>query len=223
MLFRSVATCVVQGTLAPAVRFTVTLPEKVWSLRYVQLGCGGLCGRIDLQVPAAEGCAPLQSGQLAMGATDMGHSGEGGRFGLDAGARADFAHRAQHLTALAAKRLVQAYYGRAPGYSYFNGCSDGGREALVMAQRYPQDFDGIVAGAPALNFQVQNSLYHGWQVRANRGLKGEPILLADRLPLLHQAVLQACDVLDGVSDGLLSDPRACRFDPASIQIGRAHV
>lgn len=209
--------CTVEGTLAPSIGFRVQLPTDSWTQRYLQVGCGGLCGRISLNAPAAEGCAPLEDGRFAIASTDMGHQGNGGAFGLDPQKRADFAHRGVHLTAQASKTLIEAFYGRQPAYSYFSGCSDGGREALVEAQRYPDDFDGIVAGAPAMNFQVQNSLLHGWQAQVNKGPDGRAVLLANRLPLLHAAVLAQCDTLDGHQDGLLSDPRVCSFDPASIQ------
>lgn len=86
----------------------------------------------------------------------------------------------------------------------------------MEAQRYPGDFHGILAGSAALNFEVQNGLYHAWQARSNTAADGKAILTADRLPLLHQAVLAACDALDGVRDGLIADPRACRFDPAVL-------
>ena len=118
--------------------------------------------------------------------TDMGHQGMGGEFGQDPQKREDFAHRGVHLTAVASKKLIRALYGRDAAHAYFTGCSDGGREALVEAQRYPGDFDGIVAGAPAMNFQVQNSLYHAWQARSNTGADGKAILAASRLPLLHR-------------------------------------
>jgi hypothetical protein len=204
-----VAACAVEGTLAPAIGFKVLLPTKTWTQRYLQLGCGGLCGGISLEVGAADGCAPLNAGGFVVAATDMGHQGMGGDFGRDPQLRADFAYRGVHVTALAAKKLIRAFYGRSQAYSYFNGCSDGGREALVEAQRYPGDFNGIVAGAPAMNFQVQNSLYHAWQARSNSGPDGKPILLAARLPLLHAAVLKQCDGLDGQLDGLIADPRVC--------------
>ncbi len=93
----------------------------------------------------------------------------------------------------------------------------GGREGLIEAQRYPDDFDGIIAGAPALNFQVQNGIYHAWQARSNTGPDGKPILVASRLALLHRAVVAQCDALDGQKDGLISDPLACRFDPQVLQ------
>lgn len=106
--------------------------------------------------------------------------------------------------------------GRSARYAYFTGCSDGGREGLIEAERFPYDFNGIVAGAPAMNFQVQNSLFHGWQARSNTGRDGRAILNADRLPILHKAVLAACDGLDGQKDGLIAMPDRCRFDPMTI-------
>ncbi len=213
---KGVAACTVEGMLAPSTGFQVMLPTQTWTQRYLQVGCGGLCGRISLQVGAADGCVPLEAGGFVIGATDMGHQDQDGAFGSDPQKRADFAHRANHLTALTAKRLIQQFYGQPQAYAYFTGCSDGGREALVEAQRYPDDFDGIIAGAAAMNFQVQNGLYHAWQARSNTGSDGKAILVASRLPVLHEAVLKACDSLDGLADGLISNPLACRFDPGAI-------
>lgn len=113
--------------------------------------------------------------------------------------------------------MIRNFYGRPASYSYFNGCSDGGREALIEAQRYPEDFDGILSGAPALNLQVQNGLYHAWNARSNTGSDGKPVLLTAKLPALHRAAVAACDTLDGVSDGLIAAPLACWFDPAVLQ------
>ena len=148
--------------------------------------------------------------------TDMGHSGGmDGKFGeSDYQLRIDFAYRGVHVTTLAAKALIEKYYGQKPKYSYFAGCSDGGREALMEAQRYPTDFNGITAGAPAMNFTTQNTFYHGWNTRVNTDADGKPILTADKLPILHQAILAKCDALDGLKDGLISDPLSCAFDPA---------
>ncbi len=211
------AVCAVEGVLAPAIRFAVQLPMQNWTQRYLQVGCGGLCGSIASNVGAADGCLPLNAGSFVLAATDMGHQDQDGSFGADEQKRVDFAYRAQHLTALAAKGLIQSFYGQKEKFAYFNGCSDGGREALVEAQRYPDDFDGILAGAAALNFQVQNAVFHAWQARANTGPDGRPILLAPRLPILHDAVLKACDTLDGLKDGLIANPLACRFDPATVR------
>ena len=205
--------CEVEGTLAPTIGFKVVLPTTQWTQRYLQVGCGGLCGSINLEVGAADGCMPLSTGGFVVSATDMGHQGRSPDFGRNAQQRVDFAYRGVHLTALASKHLIHAYYGQAQAYSYFTGCSDGGREALMEAQRYPDDFNGIVAGAPAMLFQFQNSLHHGWLAASNTGPDGKSIVVASRLPILHRAVLDACDGLDGLVDGLLSDPRTCHFDP----------
>ena len=208
--------CEVEGMLAPAIGFKVVLPVANWTQRYLQVGCGGLCGRINLEVGAADGCRPLAVGGFVVSSTDMGHQGMAPDFGRNAQQRVDFAYRAVHLTAQASKKLIKAYYGRAQAYSYFTGCFDGGREALIEAQRYPDDFNGIVAGAPAMLFQFQNSLHHGWLAASNTGADGKPVVTASRLPILHRAVVDACDGLDGQVDGLLSDPRVCRFKPKSI-------
>ena len=208
--------CSVTGRIAPEINFQVLLPLKSWSQRYLQVGCGGLCGRITLESGASAGCALLNDGGFVMAATDMGHSAQDESWGLDAQKRSDFAWRAQHLTAGAARALIRAFYGQDAAYSYFNGCSDGGREALMQAMRFPDDFDGIIAGAPAMLFQVQNTLFHGWQARANTDAAGKIILTSARLPVLHKAVVAACDGLDGVRDGLIAQPALCEFDPASI-------
>ncbi|MFD1795544.1 tannase/feruloyl esterase family alpha/beta hydrolase [Paracoccus aurantiacus] len=211
-----IAVCNVTGTLAPQVNFQVVLPMESWTQRYLQVGCGGLCGNITLTSGASTGCKVLNDGGFVMAATDMGHTGNDGKWGLDETQRADFAYRAQHLTAEAAKALIAAFYGQPPQYSYFNGCSDGGREALMEAMRFPDDFDGVIAGAPAMLFQVQNTLYHGWMAASNYDADGEVILTSSKLPALHAAVVAACDESDGVTDGLIAQPALCSFDPQSI-------
>jgi hypothetical protein len=211
--------CRILGAIKPAINFEVNLPMTGWQQRYLQTGCGGLCGNVHIQVMHAGTCTPALQGGLVIASDDMGHEGGMGNdgFGQDPQKRIDFAYRANHVTALVAKALIAAFYGQAPRYSYFSGCSDGGREALVEAERFPNDFNGIAAGAPAMNFQVQNSFYHAWQYRANTAPDGTHILLANKLPVLHRAVLAACDSLDGLRDGLIADPRACHFDPAVAQ------
>lgn len=208
--------CSVEGTLAPTIGFQVLLPAQTWTQRYLQVGCGGLCGNITLRSGASDGCQVLTDGGFVMAATDMGHQGQDASWGLDPQKRADFAYRAQHITAKAARALIAAYYGQGEKFSYFNGCSDGGREALMEAQRFPDDFDGIVSGAPAMLFQVQNTLHHGWLAAANTGADGKGILTSARLPMLHKAVLEACDAQDGLADGLIAQPALCKFDPATM-------
>lgn len=209
--------CVVTSTLAPSITIKTLLPVTTWNGRYMQLGCGGLCGNIMMDVGAAAGCAPLERGGFVLAATDMGHSAREDDFGNSQQKREDFASRAQHLTSVASKALIRQYYARPARWAYFNGCSDGGREALVEAQRYPTDFNGIIAGAAAMNFQVQNALYHSWMAISNTDKNGKAIITADRLPLIHNAVLNACDSLDGQKDGLISDPQACHFNPQVLQ------
>ena len=208
--------CVVKGNIAPHIRFEAQLPVKGWTQRYLQTGCGGLCGILAVNVDHAETCQPYQDGQLVMASTDMGHDGGMGdaSFGADPQQRIDFAYRGVHLTAVAVKALIAKFYGQPAKYAYFSGCSDGGREALMEAQRYPDDFDGIAAGAPAMNFQVQNSFYHAWMARSNTDAQGHAILTADKLPVLHAAALAQCDALDGLKDGQITDPRQCHFDPS---------
>src|SRR5215469_16106314 len=116
-----------------------------------------------------------------------------------------------HVTAEVAKYVIAKFYGRPALYSYFSGCSDGGREALMEAQRFPHDFDGIAAGAPANNLIVQNTYHHAWRVLANQSTPGNFSsfnLLSANLSYVHAKVVAACDGLDGAADGVIDDPRA---------------
>jgi hypothetical protein len=205
------AVCEVSGVVEPQVRFRLRLPIEGWDGRYLQTGCGGLCGRITDEVSQVHGCAPFEKAEMAVATTDMGHEGPTPNFGDDPQLRIDFAHRGVHVTAEAAKAIIAAFYGQPPARAYFVGCSDGGREGLMEAQRYPGDFDGIAAGAPAFNFQIQNTFYHAWNARSNTGPDGKPIIVAADLPILHRAALKACHAEDGV----IADPRRCAFDPVS--------
>ncbi|MDO5612781.1 MAG: tannase/feruloyl esterase family alpha/beta hydrolase [Paracoccus sp. (in: a-proteobacteria)] len=208
--------CVVEGVISPRVQFRVQMPVSGWTQRYLQTGCGGLCGRLGIESPQRD-CPAITNGEFAMASTDMGHDTSGGLWAAsDMQLRVDFGYRAVHVTSVTAKRIIAAYYGQDPRFSYFSGCSDGGREALMAAQRYPGDFDGIAAGAAALNFLVQNSFYHAWNADVVQPLSDDPSLSADDLPVLHQAALDACDTRDGVQDGLISDPFGCDFDPLTL-------
>ena len=205
--------CLIAGVISPQIRFIVRLPQQGWTQRYLQTGCGGLCGRLAIGSPQRD-CSFEKDGSLAMASTDMGHvSGAGGIWAAaDMQLRVDFGYRAVHVTSLIAKELIRRYYGQAPKFSYFSGCSDGGREALMAAQRYPEDFDGIAAGAPSLIFTVQNSMYHGWNARVVRPDSDRPTITEDDLPILHRRAVQQCDAADGTRDGLISDP-TCTVDP----------
>ena len=205
------AVCEVSGAVEPKVQFRLRLPMQGWDGRYLQTGCGGLCGRITDEVHQVYGCAPFQKVEMAVATTDMGHEGPTPDFGDDPQLRVDFAYRGVHVTAEVAKAIVAAFYGRSAERAYFIGCSDGGREGLMEAERYPADFDGIAAGAPAFNFHIQNTFYHAWNARSNTGPDGKPIIVAADLPFLHRAALKACHAEDGV----IADPRRCAFDPVS--------
>lgn len=213
--------CGVAGYVEPAVRFELRLPTRTYAGRYLQYGCGGFCGLVN--PPEFADCGLPHGGDVAVAATDDGHVGktpavvDDGSWGAhDQAARNDFEYRAPHVVSRASKAIIQAFYGAPPRKSYFTGCSDGGREALQLAQRYPADFDGIVAGAPANDWDPLLGVFQTWLARVNTAADGSPILTAAKLPALHNAVLAACDRLDGLADGQLDDPRACRFDPATL-------
>lgn len=211
--------CKISATLSPEIGVEVALPQSRWTQRMLQVGCGGLCGDINLSLSNASGCTPAMNGEFVVAATNMGHSGSmmDASWAEDPQKRIDFAYRANHVTAQFTKALIQAYYGQQQKYAYFMGCSDGGREALIEVQRYPHDFNGISAGAPAAWFSQQNSFFHGWNVVANLRADGTPVLLQNRLALLHDAALTHCPTLSGVKDGILQNPYACPFSRSWIK------
>jgi feruloyl esterase len=127
--------------------------------------------------------------------------------------RAVYGYSSEHQFARAMKPVMRGFYGRKPTYAYFSGVSDGGREALVLAQRYPEDFDGIIAGAPANNWAPLVGLFEPWVAAANRNAQGGQILTAEKLPALHATVMAAC----ADENGVITDPRACAFDPATMR------
>lgn len=218
------AHCDVRGVVEPAIQFQLRLPTDTYRGRYLQFGCGGFCGYL---VPGLfPDCGP-GPGDLAVATTDDGHVTENeppyGRWAAnDQAARDDYTFRAPHVVSRAAKRIIATFYGTAPQRSYFSGCSNGGREALLLAQRYPTDFDGIIAAAPAAHF-APLMLFQAWLVRSNTAPDGSPVLTPEKLPALHDAVLAACDGLDGLVDGQLADTRVCRFDPATLRCPGADV
>ena len=193
------------------IKFELWLPPTDWNGKYQQVGNGGWAGSIPL-VSMAE---PLKRG-FAVAGTDDGHAaGPDAAWAIGHPEKlVDFGYRAVHETALQSRAIVQAFYGRTPMRSYFVGCSDGGREALMEAQRFADDFDGIVAGAPAYNW---SHLFAGflWNERA---LLDDPkaTIPATKLPAIQKAVLGQCDAIDGVKDGVIEDPRSCHFDPKML-------
>ncbi len=207
--------CRVSITLRPSadseIKSEVWLPAAAaWNGKFLMEGGGGFVGSVN-----TGGMIKAVREGYASASTDTGHSGGSGSFGLGHPEKiVDFAFRAVHETAVKAKALIAAYYGRGPRLSYWEGCSTGGRQGLMSAQRYPADFDGIIAGAPA-NYQTH---LHAWSVAVGvAALKDKASNLSPgNLRMIHQAVLAACDAADGVKDGLLTDPRRCHFDPSTL-------
>lgn len=211
--------CDVHGVIAPQIQFELLLPTRTWQGDYLQDGCGAYCGNVGITTAAATGCLPLTDGAFAIASDNEGHYGAAGfdaAFGADPTLRASFGYQSEHLLALAAKAIIAHYYGTPARHAYFDGCSQGGHEALTEAQRYPHDFNGIVAGSPASIMTELNLFFQAWNARANTTADGRPILTTADLGPLHQAVLDRCDAADGTKDDLVSDPLACHFDPGSI-------
>ena len=208
------AFCRAAGRTAPAIHFEVWLPQAGWNGKFQGIGNGGMAGSLYYDRLAAA----LARGYAAA-ATDTGHVTENTFDATWALGRpdlvADFGHRALHLTTVNAKAITEAYYGAPPEYSYYVGCSKGGQQGLMEAQRYPDDYDGIIAGNPAHDWTRFYAGAHLWYAQATLA-DPESYLPADRLPLLANAVNAACDALDGIEDGVLDDPRRCRFDPAEL-------
>jgi len=216
-----VAYCDVLGyvtTLHPGpnqVNFELTLPAE-GNGRFLFIGNGGFGGGFGFPevFPDFESIPDLTKAGFAIAFTDTGHQGSflDGSWALDDQAKQDdFLFRGVHVTTVAAKTITSRFYGRQPR-SYFAGCSDGGREALVEAQRYPTDFDGIVAGDPAIGASVAG---FNWN-QEHLTVAADDYLPADKLALIDTAVLNSCDAADGVADGLIQDPRKCKFDPAVL-------
>lgn len=213
--------CYVRGIISPAIHFHAQLPlPENWNGRFLQWGDGGKDGDLDYaNHRVAEGYAVTNS--------NMGHDNgvePGASFAFNnRQAEIDFGYRAVHLTVMAGKRLVREYYGNQAQYSYFEGCSQGGRQAFMSAQRYPADFDGIIAGAPAFNYQGLNAA-GTWNLQRvfRDNLVGNLAVDTDGdgsydslelIDVLHNKVLEKCDADDGVRDGLVSDPLSCGFNP----------
>lgn len=207
------AYCHVRGVINRAIRFEVTMPDN-WNGRFMFSTVGGAAGVIG-------DITSLLSRGFAMASTDTGHEiTEGDAYLRQPEALLDYAYRGVHLATLAAKGVIGSYYGKDIEYSYLSGCSNGGRAALMEVARFPTDYDGVIAGAPVYRFTE----FIPWAISVARAMREEPLTEAS-LEVLARASAQACDDLDGVSDGVINDPRMCTsdlFDVASLQCkGRA--
>jgi feruloyl esterase len=216
------AHCDVRGTIRGNIKFAVFLPVN-WNGRFQMVGNGGKAGSISIGDMRTQ----LRLGYAAT-STDTGHDNaiqaEGGaRFGNDAlfgkEREVDFGWRAIHLTAVTAKAIVSAHYGAGPQFSYWNGCSTGGRQGLMEAQRFPEDFDGYIVGAPVYDYTGQQMtapamLRPLYSRIPPQGPADGPLLSPAKRNMIHNAVYGRCDALDGVVDGQLRNPLKCDFDPA---------
>ena len=215
-LFKSLpAFCRVAATLKPSsdsdIKVEVWLPASGWNGKFEAEGNGGWAGVVSIPQMAAA----LRRGYATAG-TDTGHVGGTGSFAPGHPEKlADFGYRAVHEMTVKAKAIVNAYYGNAPKLSYWNGCSSGGREGLKEAQKFPADFDGIIAGAPANYWThlVTQSIWIGQAVHQEEA----SFIPQTKYKLIHDAALEACDARDAVKDGVIENPAQCRFDPAVLQ------
>ncbi len=209
--------CRIQMVLAPSsdshIEASVFLPTETWNGKLQIVGNGGWAGSISYPAMAAA----LREG-YATASNDTGHrandAGGGGMFALGHPEKlTDFSYRAMHETVVKAKAITAAFYGRGPKYSYYNGCSTGGRQGLIELIRFPEDFDGAAVGAPA-NPHIH--LHASGVERSLELMKNNAPLTQAKVDTLHKSVMDACDALDGVKDDIISNPEKCHYDPAQL-------
>jgi hypothetical protein len=208
--------CRVEGYVTPAVKFMILLPETdKWNRRFMLAACDAWCGKVgdDIVVPGlADGYATITN--------DGGHYSRAPFDGIWAHrnqqARIDFAYRANHVSAQVGKEIVRAFYGEPAKYSYIAGFSKGGNAGLFSAQKYPEDFDGIFVKAPVVNYNPKNAAHFPWVALAVHPDGKTPLLYSDKIPLLHKGIMDACDATDGLTDGVIDDPRKCKYDPVVL-------
>lgn len=208
-----VAHCRATGVIGSEIGFTVWLPET-WNDRFVMVGGGGYAGNIP-------GPGTAVDRGFAVTSTDTGHKSTGtdARWALNNLERqVNFAYVGVHRTAETAKFLVHEFYGRDPNHAYFSGCSTGGRQALMEAQRFPGDFEGVAAGAPVFDWThvIAAGIKNAQAAFPDAAALAKPIVTLDSLMLVQESALKACDALDGVADRVIDDPVGCRFDLATV-------
>jgi len=208
--------CRVSGIIGREIVFTTMLPYR-WNQRLLMGGNGGFAGSIETAV-----FQQTRNGYVTV-STNTGHEASGitARWALDQPERqVNYGSVAVHRTVEVAKALARAFYGTDPRYSYFFGCSNGGRQALIEVQRYPDDFDGVIAGAPAAHLSLMPGVFLK-NVREDFPTPAyytHPVITRENLDLLSSKIIEACDAIDGVRDGILTDPRDCKFKLASIPL-----
>ena len=197
--------CELEGTIAGHIGFEVLMPTKTWRGRYLQAGCGGTCGMVSISPAQADGYAPLENGYFVVASDNEGHSGMGWSWASNPAQRVDFAYLSEHDLALVSKGLAATFYGVSPRFSYYDGCSQGGHEALTEVQRYPKDFQGVLAGAPASITAELNGLLHEWTDDVNISSSGHPIVTTTQAQIVNNYITKKC----ATQTGLILDFRAC--------------
>lgn len=212
------AFCRVTGVIKPTtdseIKFEVWMPSSGWNGKFQGIGNGGFAGSISYGGPAG-GLGGAVARGYAAASTDTGHTGGEATWALGHPEKiVDYGHRAVHEMTEKAKSIIGAFYGNGPKRSYFSSCSNGGRQALMEAQRYPNDYDGLIAGAPA-NYFTQILSGFGWNMQATLNDPASYIP-ASKLNAIEAAALAACDARDGVTDDVIDDPTRCSFDPSVL-------
>ena len=205
------AFCRVAATLRPTsdsdIKIEVWMPVSNWNGKFQAVGNGGWAGSISY--PAM--IQALRRG-YATSSTDTGHAGGNGAFAFQHPEKfIDYAYRSEHEMAMKTKTIITAFYGNGPSYSYWNGCSTGGRQGLAAAERFPDDWDGIIAGSQA----NPRTHLNGWEIAVAKipVLDKAKDIPKSKFPMIHEAVMKTCDAVDGLKDSLISDPTRCKFDP----------
>ena len=205
------ARCRVKGLIQPEIQFEVNLPAA-WNRRFFMFGNGGYAGEpMDAGNRVGQRLTAIRRG-FVVADHNTGHDSATeplGTFAVNRQKLLDYAFRSLHTTADTGKRIAEAYFGAKPAKSYYEGCSTGGRQGLILAQRFPEDFDGLVIGAPVLNFSGTMTAY----AQTVQALARAPIPYA-KLSTLAERIYAHCDDKDGLKDGLIDDPRNCDFRPA---------
>jgi Tannase and feruloyl esterase len=216
--YASRAFCRVLVTITPTpesdIKAEVWLPAAGWNGKFQGVGNSDAAGVISYEAMIEA----LRRG-YATSSTDTGHVGNTMAFALGHREKyVDFGYRAVHEMTVGAKAIVEAFYGAPPQHSFWNGCSQGGRQGITEAIRYPTDYDAIIAGAPAIAHMHLHAVRLALNTFVHRA--GDSYIPPDKYPVIHRAALRACDALDGVSDGLIANPSVCRFDPAVLECGK---
>ena len=213
--------CRVRAAVLPQINFELRLPLNDWNGKFYMAGCGGFCGKVLADRPGYSNAinVALVRNYAAI-TSDAGHWAPHAADGVWAynnrSAEIDYSYRVIPEVARVAKEIIAAFYGTGESLSYFSGCSNGGRMGALAIQRYPDLFDGVLVGAPALDWRTL-AMYSAWVMKANMDENKKLVFDHRKSPLLGRAVMEHCDASDGLVDGQITDPRQCDFDPAVLQ------